>query len=243
MRFEFDGGTHHDSVHWMLHHLICRCVDATNPNGFQRNLYLVIIKKRTENGGWRKGRAEIRRNLITNHIMRQFFNRSDDTLIEFSIRSNASTKAVRSHFDWQMSTALLFDNWMRNFHPVAETRQPHNGRSEAVRQGQGAGTCRCAEINRHRFRNFAEMRISTTHSQTDGKRFVCYSVIHQPALGRFTTSLAMYCARFEDTFRFGFVCRVRAQSKTINEINSTVVTTKLVKSTTTFALYLCHVLS
>lgn len=36
---------------------------------------------------------------------------------------------------------------------------------------------------------------------------------------------------------------LKAGSKTINEINSTVVTTKLVKRTTTFVLYPCHVSS
>lgn len=49
------------------------------------------------------------------------FNWRDDTLIEFSILFKR-IQIVRSHFGWQMSTALLFDNWIRNFHPVDDSR-------------------------------------------------------------------------------------------------------------------------
>lgn len=101
---------------------------------------------------------------------------------------------MKSHFDWQMSIALLFDNWIRNFHsahPCVHRRQyttndkaSHQHRdgdryrempSKNRRYSDEGWVLDMLKINRHRFRKiFVEMRFSFfDHIQFN--RFVCSS--------------------------------------------------------------------
>lgn len=182
------------------------------------------------------------------NLLHMQFNRRRYTLIEFSADNSSArisciNEQPRSHFGWQMFAALYsttafvisirFPNARRNaIHFVAEDKA-----AMAVVHSE-------TEINWHRFRNFAEMWISTTYTVP-----ICLlysSGMVGGAVGAISYHSIDPFKEFFFCFVLHYFCCAECTAwtrMTINEINSTVVTTKLVKSSTTLALYLCHVSS